>query len=256
MYSTCHRHVNTEATYTGRSVKSGSPRALLRCFEMHAYTVCTCFFVFSPFAYRLFTLTIPLRSYAWLTYQRSEPMDRKEVIRNYAWRSLHARVRQWYESRRVPIVEAPVANIEKGFGMEHCIPRVSTHLVKLRYEREVAFVLLLAPATLRVSLTSICKTYRASTAWMATLGEVHHLTRSVPGCVPAFGSLFDLPVTIDARLRHAPELFAPSGQPGFAVRIPMLEFIASENPQFIDMMRRSTFAAANPFDQSLVRATA
>lgn len=183
-------------------------------------------------------------------------MDRKEVIRNYAWRTLHARVHQWYLARHIEMVEAPVADIDRSFGMEHCVLRVSTLVVKLRYEREVAFIVLLAPATLRVNLTSLCKTYRASTAWMATLGEVHHLTRSVPGCVPAFGSLFSLPVIIDARLHRAPELFAPSGQPGFAVRVPMPEFIASENPEFIDTIRRSTFAAADRFDPTLTQAMA
>lgn len=177
-------------------------------------------------------------------------MDRKEAIRNYAWRSLHAQVQQWYCSRQLAVIEMPVSNIDKTFGTDHCVPRVSTLVVKLRYEADVAFILLLMPATLRANLTSICKTYRASTVWMATLGEVHHLTRSVSGCVPPFGSLFQLPVVIDARLRHAPEIFAPSSQPGHAIRVPMPDFAVSEHPEFIDMIRRPALTAAHRSDSS------
>lgn len=173
-------------------------------------------------------------------------MDRKEAIRNYNWRPLHARVEGWYASRRLEFLEAPVSAIESGFGVTHCIPRASTLLIKLRYESRAAFFLLMIPATLRANLTVMCKTYHACSAWMATLGEVHHLTRSVSGCVPPIGSLFGLPVVIDARLRGLPEVFAPSGQPGYALRLPMAQFATSEKPQFLDNIHRAVYAHAAP----------
>lgn len=165
-------------------------------------------------------------------------MNRSQAIRNYDWRSLQLRVRQWFDARNLRFVEEPVANIDRNFGIKYCGLRTSTLLVKLRHDAETSFVIAVTPTTLRTDITSIRKMYHASTAWIATMGEVQHLTRSVPGCVPAFGSLFGLPVVIDARLRDASEIFTASGRPGFAVRVPMCVFTTSESPQLLGLRRK------------------
>ncbi|MEO7043500.1 MAG: YbaK/EbsC family protein [Gemmatimonadaceae bacterium] len=167
-------------------------------------------------------------------------MNRSQAIRNYDWRTLHLRVRQWYDARNLRFVEEPVADIDRNFGIKYFVLRTSALLVKLRHDAETTFVIAVTPTTLRTDLTSIRKLYHASTGWIATIGEVQHLTRSVPGCVPAFGSLFGLPVVVDARLRDASEIFTASGRPGFAVRVPMCVYISSENPQLIGLRCKPT----------------
>jgi prolyl-tRNA editing enzyme YbaK/EbsC (Cys-tRNA(Pro) deacylase) len=166
-------------------------------------------------------------------------VNRRHALRNYDWRTLHHRVRKWYDTRRLRFVEEPVANIRRDSGTRYCVPLTSTLVVKLRHDAAATFVIVVIPATSRVDLTLIRKTFGASTAWIATMGEVHHLTRSVPGCVPAFGSLFGLPVVVDARLREESELFTASGRPGFAVRVPMCVYTTSENPQLLGLCRES-----------------
>lgn len=165
-------------------------------------------------------------------------MNRSQAIRNYDWRALQLRVRHWYDARNLRFVEEPVADIDRNFGIKYCVLRTSTLLVKLRHGPDTTFVIAVTPTPLRTDLTSIRKMYHASTAWIATLGEIQHLTRSVPGCVPAFGSLFGLPVVVDARLRDAPEIFTASGRPGFAVRVPMCVYNTSENPQLLGLSRK------------------
>ncbi len=172
-------------------------------------------------------------------------MNRNQAIRNYDWRSLHLRVRQWYDARNLRFEEEPVVDIDRNFGVKYFVPRTSTLVVKLRHDAETTFAIVVTPATLRADLTSIRKMYRASTAWMATVGEIQYLTHSVPGCVPAFGSLFGLSVVVDARLRDVPEIFTASGRPGFAVRVPMCVYTASENPQLFGSCRESV-AAPDP----------
>lgn len=169
-------------------------------------------------------------------------MQRNQAVRDYDWHSMQARVRLWYESRRLTFVEAPIANIDTTFGLAHSVPRTSTLLVKLRHGADATFVMVLTPVAFRADLTSIRKMFRASTAWMASFGEVCHHTRAVPGCVPAFGSLFHLPLVVDAQLNHASTIFAASGRPGFAVRVPMREYVRSENPLFVDVTRGARLA--------------
>ncbi|MDQ2890311.1 MAG: YbaK/EbsC family protein [Gemmatimonadota bacterium] len=183
-------------------------------------------------------------------------MNRSQAIRNYDWRALQVRVRQWYDARNLRFVEEPVADIDRNFGIKYSVVRTSTLLIKLRHGAGTTFVIAVTPTTLRTDLTAIRKMYHASTAWIATLGEIQHLTRSVPGCVPAFGSLFGLPVVVDARLRDAPEIFTASGRPGFAVRVPMCVYSTSENPRLLDLRRAPMtvpdFATSGNFAQAAV----
>ncbi len=180
-------------------------------------------------------------------------MNRHQALRNYDWRSLQLRVRKWYDVRGLRFAEEPVANIARDSDVKYRVPLTSTLVVKLRHDAATTFVIVVIPAALRADLTLIRKMFGASTAWIATMGEVQHLTRSVPGCVPAFGSLFGLPVVVDARLREAPELFTASGRPGFAVRVPMWLYTISENPQLLGLCRESMTAPApgNPGDLAL-----
>lgn len=164
-------------------------------------------------------------------------MDRAEAVRNYDWRSMQARVRKWFSSRELPWVEAATANVEKSFGVEHFAPRVSTLLIRLEYDSDVRFVILLTPAGIRAELTAVRKMQGASDGRIATAAEIRDSTASIAGCVPPFASLFELPVLIDPRLRHSPALFAPSGRPAFSVCVPMVEFIAAERAQIVGPRR-------------------
>ena len=172
-------------------------------------------------------------------------MQRNEAVRDYDWHSMQARVRLWYESRRLAFMEAPIANIDTTFGVTHRLPRTSTLLVKLRHGANTTFVVVLTPAAVRADLTSIRKMFGASTAWMASFAEVCHHTGAVPGCVPAFGSLFHLPLIVDAQLRHTSTIFTASGRPGFAVRVPMREYMRSENPLIVDVTRGTRLAVGS-----------
>lgn len=165
-------------------------------------------------------------------------MHRTNVLRHYHWRPLCTAVRSWYEQQQLAMLELPVSDVDRTFGNLPSALRAGTLLIKLRSQTSTAFILFVTPAGTRANLTAIRKTLGASTAWLSTIGEVQSLTRSVPGCVPPFGSMFSLPVLLDAQLLDCTELFAPSGRPGYAIRIPVDAFIRAERPQVIDVDRR------------------
>lgn len=161
-------------------------------------------------------------------------------MRDYRWQSLRGQVQLWYERQRLTVLELPALDIDATSGSSHTVPRASTLLVKLRYEDRISFGIVVTPARSRANLTAIRKACCASTAWVSTVGEVQAMTRSVPGCVPAFGSIFGLPVMLDARLTAAPEIFAPSGRPGYAVLVPVDYFMRLERPLVIDFAGPAT----------------
>ncbi len=164
-------------------------------------------------------------------------MHRATAMRQYRWQPIRDQVQSWYERQRLAILELPALEIDVMFGATNPVPRVSTLLIKLRYESRVEFVLVIVPAKTRANLTAIRKMFGASTAWLSTMGEVRSLTQSMPGCVPAFGSLLGVPVVLDAQLSRGAVMFAPSGRPGHAVCVPVNEFMLVERPRLIDFAR-------------------
>ncbi len=155
----------------------------------------------------------------------------------YNWRPVLTAVRNWVSDHGRGCVELPLETVDDEFGITHFAPRGGTLVVKARDagSRSVneRFVLLLKPANARADMRSVRNAAGAESARAASLGEVYRATRCRPGCVPPLGSLFDLPVLIDARIAHAAEIFVPSGQPGFVILIRTRDLIRTESALII-----------------------
>lgn len=160
-------------------------------------------------------------------------MYSEALLKRYDWRPIAAAVRRWIKDRGCGCVELPVDTVDSEFGTQHFVPRASTLVMNTSTNDEVKFVLLLKPANARVDIRSVREAIGADAARAASLGEVHRYTRCRPGCVPPIGSLFELPVFIDARLAGAPELFVPSGQPGYSTLIRTRDLVRTEAAQIV-----------------------
>ncbi|MEO7043040.1 MAG: YbaK/EbsC family protein [Gemmatimonadaceae bacterium] len=161
-------------------------------------------------------------------------MHRATAMRNYRWKPIREQVKLWYERQQLALLELPAVQLAATFGATTAVAHARTLIIKLRYQTRVEFILCISPMEKRANLTNIRKEFGASTAWIATMGEVVSRTQSLPGCVPAFGSLFGLPVVIDVSLLKDPFMFAPSGRPGHAVCIPLNAFVGIERPRLLD----------------------
>lgn len=150
----------------------------------------------------------------------------------YNWRPVVTAVRNWVKDHGCGCLELPLETVDNEFGITHFAPRAGTLVVKAgdlgSNSRDEKFVLFLKPAHARADMRSVRNAAGAASARAASLGEVFVATRCRPGCVPPLGSLFDLPVLIDARLADTAEVFVPSGQPGFAILIRTRDLIRTE----------------------------
>jgi Ala-tRNA(Pro) deacylase len=150
----------------------------------------------------------------------------------YNWRPVVAAVRNWVTMHGCGCVELPLETVDEEFGRTHFAPRAGTLVIRARDSgcdsEPGKFVLLLKPAHARVDMRAVRNAAGAESARAASLGEVHLATRCRPGCVPPLGSLFDLPVLIDARIAEAAEIFVPSGQPGFVIMIRTRDLLRTE----------------------------
>lgn len=166
-------------------------------------------------------------------------MDKSNVYTNallkrYDWKPVVAEVRRWLEARGCGCIELLVEAVDAEFGTNHFAPRGNTLVINASYPEGTKFFLLLKPATTRADMRSISRTIGAHTARIASIAEVHVTTRCRPGCVPPIASLFQLPLLIDSRLANTTEVFAPSGQPGFATLIRTRDLLGSEAARIVD----------------------
>lgn len=155
------------------------------------------------------------------------------LCRRYEWKPIAEAVRRWIKDRGCGCVELPVETVDAEFGTDHMTPRGSTLVVNASYAGGTRYFLLLKPANARADMSSVRHALGADAARAASLGEVHRSTRCRPGCVPPIGSLFELPLLIDARLARASELFVPSGQPGFTTLVRTRDLVRTELAQIV-----------------------
>lgn len=152
----------------------------------------------------------------------------------YDWKPIAGAARQWLRDRGCGYVELRVDTVDAEFGTNHFSPRAGTLLLNAQYGEAASFYLLLKPAVARAAMASIRRAIGADAARVASLAEVHGATQCRPGCLPPIGSLFDLPLLIDSRLADVPEIFVPSGRPGFAMLVRTRDLLRTEAARIID----------------------
>ncbi|MEO6865605.1 MAG: YbaK/EbsC family protein [Gemmatimonadaceae bacterium] len=155
------------------------------------------------------------------------------LLKRYDWKPVVARVRRWLEARGCGCVELLVEAVDAEFGTNHLALRCNTLVVNASYPEGKKFFLLLKPATARADMRSVSRAIGADKARLASIAEVHVTTRCRPGCVPPIASLFQIPLLIDSRLAETSEVFAPSGQPGFATLIRTRDLLWAEAARIV-----------------------
>lgn len=154
---------------------------------------------------------------------------------DWRWKSVNQQVRRWFLSQDLPFSEYETKTADAQFGPPYSVPRVVSLLVKLCTGTCTDYVLVVTPAGHRIHLTEVRKEFSAESAWIAQPRAVASLTRCRVGQVPPFGSLYGMPVVIDARLTQAEAIFAPSGRPGHVVFTPVKRFLECEAPRIVSL---------------------
>ncbi|MDQ2890466.1 MAG: YbaK/EbsC family protein [Gemmatimonadota bacterium] len=155
------------------------------------------------------------------------------LAKRYDWRPVAAAVRRWQADQGRGTIELRIGTVDTEFGTVHHAPRASTLVVRASFGLKSNFFVLLKPAVARANLPTMRRTLGADSARVASLAEVHLMTRCRPGCVPPIATLFDLSLLVDSRLADAEAVFVPSGQPGYATLIRMRDLLRAENARVV-----------------------
>lgn len=148
---------------------------------------------------------------------------------------MNQQVSRWFLRQGLPFSEYDVKTVDEQLGLHHSAPRAVSLVVKLCTGTCTDHVLVVTPAGRRIDLTAVRKAFNSQSAWIAQPRAVASLTRCRVGQVPPFGSLYGVPVAMDARLVQLEAVFAPSGRPGHAVYTPLKQFLELEAPRIVSL---------------------
>jgi Ala-tRNA(Pro) deacylase len=96
------------------------------------------------------------------------------------------------------------------------------------------FVMFVMPADRRLDSKLVRKNCKVRSLRFATAEEVKELTGLVPGSIPPFGSLFNLPTWCDSQLSAQPRINFNAGDHSISVSITYADYVSVEQPQLAD----------------------
>ena len=96
------------------------------------------------------------------------------------------------------------------------------------------FVLIVLPADLRLASKQVRKAESIRSLRFATREEVSDLTSLVPGSIPPFGSLFQLPTWCDRKLADQATINFNAGDHSISICMEYSEFARVEQPRMGD----------------------
>lgn len=100
-----------------------------------------------------------------------------------------------------------------------------------------SFCLLVMPAGLKLSTKAVRYALKIQRLRFATEAELMDLTGLTPGCVPPFGSLFDLPTYCDEKLASNPRVFFSAGSHTVSIGMSFEDFARIEGPTRIQIAK-------------------
>jgi len=92
------------------------------------------------------------------------------------------------------------------------------------------FVLIVLPADRKLASKEARKSLGGKSLRFATKEEVLELTGLTPGCIPPFGSLFNLPTYCDRGLADQPQINFNAGDHGVSVSMTFTAYEQAEQP--------------------------
>ena len=94
-----------------------------------------------------------------------------------------------------------------------------------------SFVMIVMPADCKSASKRVRQTRNWKSLRFATADEVQQLTSLVPGSIPPFGSLFQLPTLCDQRLSEQPQINFNAGDHARSVTMSFTAYEAVERPE-------------------------
>lgn len=93
-----------------------------------------------------------------------------------------------------------------------------------------AFVMIVMPADRKLASKAVRQALGAKSLRFADRDEVLRLTGLVPGSIPPFGSLFELPTYCDTRLDEQPTINFNAGDHGISIGMTLGDYLRVEQP--------------------------
>jgi len=97
------------------------------------------------------------------------------------------------------------------------------------------FSLVVVSAAKKLDMKALKTELNTKSLSFATVDEVHRLTGCVPGGVPPFGSLFQLPTLMDVSLRSEDEIEFNAGMRTRSVHMRRVDYEAIEKPRVVSV---------------------